>query len=258
MTEDVDAELGGEQITVHQDVDKQSIFGRMEIFRCSYQFFQRTFKTTRGELIWEKADSRLPEMDIYAETFVAPLEIGVDLSGPVDEPVVDFSAFHDGVEIDLTQDEILRHLAVGSLGLSEATLNNIGDSETIGPETSERVAVATSQFFLGPLERELARQIGFVDEVDLETEGELGEFVPTVGVRKWVTPELSVQYRQGLSGDLPAGTGGGVSSAPGALSAGIHVERLPAFPGLQPGIQSGSQIPPQLLNLNRQRADISY
>ena len=56
------------------------------------------------------------------------------------------------------------------------------------------------QFFLGPLERELARQIGFVDEVDIETEGALGEFTPIVGVRKWVTPELSVQYRQGLSG----------------------------------------------------------
>ena len=44
------------------------------------------------------------------------------------------------------------------------------------------------------------RQLGIVDEVQIETEfDEEGKFGASVGVRKWVTPELSIQYRQGLS-----------------------------------------------------------
>jgi autotransporter translocation and assembly factor TamB len=201
FTEGVDAELGGEQITVHQDVDKQSIFGRLEIYRCSYEFFQRTFKTSRGELILERADNRLPEMDIYAETFVCGYEIAVDLTGRADEPVVEFFAFQDGIDAGLSQEQIIRLLAVGCIGLNSGPGDlALTDSGIGAPETTEQVAVSTSQFFLGPIERELGRQLGFVDEVDIETEGNLGEFLPMVGLRKWVTPELSVQYRQGLSG----------------------------------------------------------
>jgi hypothetical protein len=200
QTEKVDAELGGELI-VHQDVDKQTIFGQLEIYRCQYQFFQKTFKTTRGELIWSRADTRLPEMDVTAETRVGSCVIRADLTGLVGEAVVDFSAQCEGAEADLTQQQILELLFVGSAGLPSTALG-VGGTETGegGPETSEQVLVGTSQLFLGPLEREVARQMmGIVDEVDIETEGELGGFVPTFGVRKWVTPELSFQFKQGLS-----------------------------------------------------------
>mgnify|MGYP001112714449 FL=1 len=52
----------------------------------------------------------------------------------------------------------------------------------------------------GRIEQEVLRRVGLVDEFDIDSDrGRTGDFALTLGVRKWLTPALSVAYRQGLS-----------------------------------------------------------
>jgi autotransporter translocation and assembly factor TamB len=200
-TEDVDAELGGE-LTVNQKIDRQEIVGDLDVLRGTYQFFQKTFRVTRGALHWDDPTTRLPRMDITAETREGGYVIMVELSGRPDEPSVVFSARKEGEDAGLTEGEIIQLLTVGATGLGALGVPTGVDSdeEAPGPTGRERALMTVGKIFLNQVERELAREIGIVDDVEIETESEEGDFEPVVGVRKWVTPELSLQYRQGLSG----------------------------------------------------------
>jgi autotransporter translocation and assembly factor TamB len=60
----------------------------------------------------------------------------------------------------------------------------------------EAIGVAGG-LFAGQLERELARQLGL--DIQIQTGFDEGKFGAVVETRKWLTPELSVAYRQGLS-----------------------------------------------------------
>ncbi len=203
-TEDVNVVMGGE-VTVRQDVDSRSILGELDILRGTYRLFLEEFQISQGTLTWNDPSTVLPEMDIQAETSVPPYRVVVSLTGRADEPVITFSAFalEDGSEAGLTQGEIIQLLAVGSVGLSSSTVGLGSGQQTEnggGAGTLERGLVGASGLFKGQIERQLARQIGLVDEVQIDTAfDEQGKFGATIGVRKWVTPELSIQYRQGLS-----------------------------------------------------------
>lgn len=196
-TEEVDAELGGE-LSVRQELDGQVYIGELDIDRGTYQFFQKTFRVTQGTLTWTP-ESRLPEMDITAETLESGYRITVVLTGRPDKPVLTFSAQRDGQDANLTQSEIIQLIAVGASGLGALGVpTGIQNPEDQASGTDKAVA-GVANIFLGEVERRLAREIGLVDEIEIETETETGDYELLFGVRKYVTPELSLQYRQGLS-----------------------------------------------------------
>jgi len=126
------------------------------------------------------------------------------LVGRMDEPGITFSArsLEDDTQVALTQGEIIQLLAVGSIGLTPETLGlrsgEAAPGET-GPGTIEQGLVGASHLFKNPLERALVRRFGIVDEIEINAGFQENRSGASVGVRKWVTPELSIQYRQGLS-----------------------------------------------------------
>ena len=208
MTEDVNVVLGGE-LTVRQDVDARSVLGELEILRGTYRLFLEEFRISEGRLTWNDPSTVIPEMDVQAETPSPPYLVLVSLTGRIDAPVITFSALslEDRSEVGLSQSEIIQHLAFGSVGMAPPTLG-LGTGEaaagqngaSTGPGTLERGLIGASGLFKGQLERELARQLGIVDEVQIDIDpDQYGVYLPMLGVRKWVTPELSIQYRQGLS-----------------------------------------------------------
>jgi hypothetical protein len=197
-TEGVDAELGGENLTVRQTPERKEIVGELEILRGSYQFFQKTFRVIRGTLTWDDPNTRLPTMDITAETTEAGYVIQVDLTGRVGKPQVQFSAFRKkGEDADLTQQEIITLLGVGATGLGAFGVSTgVEPSDDNGSQSGRNEALQTvGNLFLNELEGELSRQIGIA--VELKT-GDTGDFEPIVGVTKYVTPDVSIQYEQGL------------------------------------------------------------
>jgi len=197
-TEGVDAELGGENLIVRQTLERQEILGEMDIHRGTYELstiFQKTFRVTQGTLTWDNPETKLPTMDITAETREGAYLITVNLTGRVGEPHIEFSAQKDGLDAGLTQDDILQLLAVGAVGLSPEALSG---SQQIGAE--DVLGKTVGRLFTEDLERRLAAKISMVDEFQIGTENQdTGEFGLTLGARKYFTPQLSVEYVQGLS-----------------------------------------------------------
>lgn len=201
-TEGVDAELGGENLTVRQTPERQEIVGELEILRGTYEFFQKTFRVTRGTLVWDDPTTRLPTMDITAETTEAGYVIRVELTGRVGKPQVQFLALRNGIDAGLTDQEIITMLGVGATGLGALGVSSgVEPTGTNGNQSGGEEALKTvGNLFFNQLERELSRQIGIVDAVELKTESDQGDYSgPIVGVTKYVTPDVSIQYEQGLS-----------------------------------------------------------
>jgi autotransporter translocation and assembly factor TamB len=202
-TEDVNVELGGE-VTVRQGVDSRSVLGEMDILHGTYQLFLEDFRITDGKLTWNVPTTVLPQMDVTAQTQVASYLVIVNLTGPANEPVIQFSAqmLDTGTDAGLTQSEIIQLLAVGMVNLSPETVGlRTGETQANGntPGVEQQVLGAAGGLAASQLERELVRQLGIVDELQIQPGFTEGKFAPTLEARKWLTPELSVAYRQGLS-----------------------------------------------------------
>ena len=203
QVERINAVLGGD-LNVRQEWDRQIIAGEMEILRGNYEFFQKTFRVTDGKFVWDDRATILPEMEITAEAKESGILIVVDLEGRIDRPLITFSArrLADGSSAGLSQEEIIELLLVGASGLGAFGLTaGVQDTDILGPSQTDKAVIGVSKLVLGPLERELLRQIGLVDEIQLETESEGGELEPRIGLKKWLTSEFSVQVSQGLNRD---------------------------------------------------------
>jgi autotransporter translocation and assembly factor TamB len=204
--EKVDAELGGE-IRVRQGVDRRTVLGRLEVLRGKYQVFLEQFRVTQGTLTWNDPTTIIPQIEAEAEAVVAPYLVVVAVSGRADQPVIQSRALTlDGrVDAGLSDSQVFQLLAAGSLGLSARALG-LGPRDPNAPEgangseTLGSGVAAGTTLVKGSLERALLRQLGFVDELDIDAaQREGGNLDFTVGVRKWLTPSLTVIYRQGLS-----------------------------------------------------------
>jgi autotransporter translocation and assembly factor TamB len=202
-TEGTEGELGGE-LTARQDVDGRSVLGELEILRGSYKFFLKDFRVQEGTLLWDTPTTLLPVMDITAETAESFYLIVAEITGRPDEPVIRLTAYRDGVDAGLPQDAIHHLIAAGAIGLDPSTagVRVPGEEELGGIGTEQRVLVGAGQLFTDPLEREIARQLGIGTDIELSTEGAGQDAQARLGVRSYVTPELTVQVRQGLGSFL--------------------------------------------------------
>ncbi len=200
-TEDVNAELGGE-VTVRQGAESRSILGELDILHGTYTLFLEEFRITTGKLTWNDPSSVIPQLDVTAQTTASGYLITVELTGPADKPVIQFSAqtLEGRVDAGLTQSEIIQLLAVGTVGLSPEALGiKPAPGEQNGQPGVEQKALGVgTQLIASELERRLARELGIVDEVTINPGFSQGQQA-SVGVRKWITAELSVAYSQGLS-----------------------------------------------------------
>jgi hypothetical protein len=106
--------------------------------------------------------------------------ITVRWSGQYPDHRIEFSAreLESGEVAPLTQGEIIRLLG--------------------GFSTSEG-AVAGAGLITQEIEEQLLREIGFFDDIGIRPEFDESGVDIRVEVRKWLTPDLSVRYEQGLN-----------------------------------------------------------
>lgn len=177
-TDDLEAELSAD-LRVRQEPDQRVINGTMEILTGTYRLFLKRFRITEGELSWN-GTSEIPHMDVSAETLEEKYIITVRWSGQYPDHRIEFSAreLESGEVAPLTQGEIIRLLG--------------------GFSTSEG-AVAGAGLITQEIEEQLLREIGFFDDIGIRPEFDESGVDIRVEVRKWLTPDLSVRYEQGLN-----------------------------------------------------------
>ena len=209
-SEQTEAELGG-TLTARQTPDRQIITGSLDVLDGSYQFLQKTFRVTQGTLNWNDPTTRIPTVDIDAETKDGHYLITVNLTGPADQVEVHFTAENLDNSADsraLSESEIVQYLALGSVGLSYSNPNqNPGANQQIdlskGGAASAGAGfglVGIDAILGGQLEQTLRKEFGINATIETANEwnAEEGAYVPKAGISTyWGNTRL--QILQGLS-----------------------------------------------------------
>jgi translocation-and-assembly-module (TAM) inner membrane subunit TamB-like protein len=214
-TEQAEAELGG-TLTARQTPDRQIITGSLDVLDGSYRFLQKNFRVTQGTLSWNNPSSRIPNVDIEAETKEAGYLITVNLTGPADQVEVQFSAeaLDSGPDQRaLSESEIVSLLALGSVGLANMQNPNLstqsnGTGTTGGSHALEAGAgfglVGIDALLGGQVEQTLRRELGLNATFETENaqvyneEKKQWEYMPKAGLSTY-WGDLRFQYLQGLS-----------------------------------------------------------
>ncbi len=198
LNDDVDMELAG-TLTARRTPDRSELIGELDILRGTYTLLLKRFRITEGKLTFNRLDVIDPTIDITAETNDAEYIISVHITGEASNPVLKFDARkpRENESAGLSEEEILKRLVPGGV------LADQGFGDSAGPGTGGlgvNVLTGSVQLLLAEVQRDIARRIG-VDEIRIDSPGaeDQGSY-GKVSVSKWVTPEVSVRYSQGLSG----------------------------------------------------------
>lgn len=199
----VDMELRGE-LTARRTPERSELIGQLEILRGTYTLLLRRFNITSGTLTFNRLDLIDPTIDITAQTSDAEYVITIHITGEASNPVIQFTAEpgRNGLP-ELTEEEILNRLAPGGTLTSQALKTGIS-SEQLG-NLGVNVLAGSFQVLLAQVQRDLARRLGFEIRFDSPgvSDSDLSRGLSSYGVlsvSKWVTPDVSVRYSQGLAG----------------------------------------------------------
>lgn len=182
-------ELAG-SITARKDVSGLVLLGSLTILRGKYYVFDNEFSISSGTLEFKDVGQINPEMNIQAETRVSGRRVFLVLTGKLSEPNIALSS----EDANLSQTDVLRLLTVGKYAAAES--GQTGDSGVMPGVTG-----SVGNYFLRQVERRLARELKWVDSIELgsglEGAGSFSEL--RWGLGKYITPELYLRYSQGLT-----------------------------------------------------------
>ncbi|MFH1841830.1 MAG: translocation/assembly module TamB domain-containing protein [bacterium] len=177
-----------------RDLDGLYLRGTLDIDAGRLPVFNNDFKVVQGRLDFSQEVGLVPRVDLNAETIVRvrhPLggsnleRIDVHVTGTLQHPELSFSS-----ESGYAREGIERLL----LGMSP---------HQGGPQASSGLTGVSIAAGFNLLEREIAASLNIIDTFDIdqiERDNENGtNYVPLIGVGKYVSQELYVKYAQGLS-----------------------------------------------------------
>jgi len=207
-TESAEAELGG-TLTARQTPGQQIITGTLDVIDGSYQFLQKTFRVTQGTLSWNNPSSRIPTVNIEAETKDGGFLITVNLTGPANQVEVHFMAENLDNSSDqraLSESEIVSLLALGSVGLSTSDPNRPAGISGGGAASAGAGfgLVGIDALLGGQVEQTLRREFGLNATFETEQgqayneQKKAWEYVPKAGLSTY-WGDVRFQYLQGLS-----------------------------------------------------------
>jgi len=182
-------ELAG-SLTARKDVSGLILLGSLRILRGKYYVFDNEFRISAGTLEFKDVGQINPEMNIQAETRASGRRVFLALTGKLSEPNIALSS----EDPNLSQTDVLRLLTVGKYAAAEP--GQTGDGGLMPGVTG-----SVGNYFLRQVERRLARELKWVDSIELgsgmERAGSLSEL--RWGLGKYITPELYLRYSQGLT-----------------------------------------------------------
>ncbi|MBN1503544.1 MAG: translocation/assembly module TamB domain-containing protein [Candidatus Eisenbacteria bacterium] len=185
---DAEIELAG-SLTAKKDTGGMVLLGTLRILRGKYYVFDNEFRIVSGSLEFKDVGRIDPELNIEAQTSASGREILLTLTGKLSEPNIRFTCEDE----NLTQAEVLRLLTLGKYV-------DASPSETSETGIVPGVTGSVGNYFLRQVERRLARELKWVDSIELGGSLEGGSSLNELrwGLGKYVTPELYLRYSQGL------------------------------------------------------------
>ncbi|MCX5801175.1 MAG: translocation/assembly module TamB domain-containing protein [Candidatus Eisenbacteria bacterium] len=182
-------ELAG-SVTARKDMSGLILLGSLTILRGKYYVFDNEFTITSGTLEFKDVGRIDPEMNIKAETSASGRIVYLTLTGKLSEPTIVLASD----DSNLSQTDILRLLTVGKYATTES--GQTGDTGLMPGVTG-----SVGNYFLRQVERRLARELKWVDSIELggDLEGTSAMSELRWGLGKYITPEIYLRYSQGLT-----------------------------------------------------------
>ena len=183
-----EVELAG-SLTARKETGGMILLGTLTILRGKYYVFDNEFRIVSGTLDFKDVGRIDPELNIQAQTTASGREILLTLTGKLSEPNIQFTSADE----NLTQTDVLRLLTLGKY--VEGTPGQTTETGLVPGVTG-----TVGNYFLRQIERRLARELKWVDSIELGGSLEGGGSLTELrwGLGKYVTPELYLRYSQGL------------------------------------------------------------
>jgi autotransporter translocation and assembly factor TamB len=185
----LDAEIGG-SIQILKEPDQPfRMLGSFNTIRGNYNFKGRSFNLDRGTVTFIGLKDPNPNLDIEATARISRVDIIIRIGGTVRDIRLSLDS-----RPQMEQSEIISYLMFGRPAGSLNARNSV---------SVERAALGlTGQVAASELKRILGEDF-FLDMITYESgdgDGSRG----SIAVGKYVTPDVFVKYRQGLSADQPS------------------------------------------------------
>ncbi|HEX7079089.1 MAG TPA: translocation/assembly module TamB domain-containing protein [Candidatus Eisenbacteria bacterium] len=245
-TVDSDVELTG-TLRLKNDGTGDIALGTMTVKKGRYYFFTREIGNLSGELVFNSLDKTDPELAVDGQTTLRigdqDRPINVSLTGRASQPVVHL--WDPDPASRLSQADLWRAITFGqftSFGTQDLATNGATTSGT-----SPDLSLPIKDYLFRNAERWLSSS-GFIDTIDLRSGARSGGTtgsgtgtvdVGTVGVGKYVTRDLYLNYSRDFSG-----------KAEEQISAEYRVTRHLLLRGQQIQRPPSSDLPPQEYNLD--------
>ena len=158
-TNDFNLKLGG-NLKVQGDLSAPKLNGELEIKQGYIAFLDKKFRILNGKVIFSDSSGSDMILDIEAKTEIDDIDVFVNVSGIVSQPMVVLSS-----RPPLSESEIISLLMFNKnfAGLTEGELGTILKEEMIN-----LIAQGLSVRFLNQIENEIANSLG-LDEFKIET-----------------------------------------------------------------------------------------
>lgn len=185
----VNAEISGEIAITKKPGGPFLLTGPLNTLRGNYYFMGKNFQLTKGNVEFLGLKEVNPNLNIEARTRVKSSTIIVILSGTAQEMTVDLSS-----DPEMDESDIISYLVFGRA------------SEDLGGDQAFSVQKTAMNYVGGLLAGELRTLLGdtaLIDSFSIES-GSDGNGFGAVTLGKYVTPEIFISRRQGLSENDPS------------------------------------------------------
>ncbi len=191
----VDMELGGD-LKVKRGADSDGvpmpvITGAVEIMSGTLRFMNHMFTSQKGEITFAGHAPANPILDLKLEAEVESYLIGIGISGPAIDPIIDLTSEPEMNEVDI--------LAILFFGQPANDLDNdqrghMNEESDPGQQLRENLAGLAMVFGTVGLSNAMSNTLG----VDMLEVGSDSSGDSTLMVGKFLTPKIMLKYHQSL------------------------------------------------------------
>jgi translocation and assembly module TamB len=184
--QDVNAEIAGD-ITIRKKAGGSFLLsGPLSIIRGNYYFMGKNFKLTEGNVEFLGLKDINPNLSIETETRIKSVTIIATLHGTAREMMIDLSS-----DPAMEESAIISYLVFGK------DPNDLSGNQAF---SAEKTALGYTSGLLASELRSLLGDAAFIDTFSIES-GSNDNTFGSVTFGKYITPEIFISHRQGLSED---------------------------------------------------------
>lgn len=187
--QDVNAEIAGEIAIKKKPGGAFLLSGPLNTVRGNYYFMGKNFRLTKGNVEFLGLKEINPNLNIEAQTRIKSVTVIVTLHGTAREIAIDLSS--DPV---MDESDIISYLVFGRAP------DSIGGNQAFNVE---KAALGYTGGLLAAELRNLLGDVFFIDSFAIDSGSNENGF-GSVTLGKYVTPEIFISHRQGLSENEPS------------------------------------------------------